>query len=211
MIEKELKYQLNKKNFEVLKQYMDENGCFHEEVLQKNYYFDTESFSLKNSGMTVRLRVKEPSSCEFTVKNKVVSDVDNCKIKQEENMILTIDQVEEMIAKGNLCEFGELFNGFKREYSSKFLSHHVKLLGCLKTKRRTYSFDGEDGVICIDESCYLGNEDYEVEWETEDLDRAILQMKNVFRKLSIKPLPNCDSKSSRFIKSYLSKDKEQSL
>lgn len=202
LIEKELKYQFNKKDFDILKAYIDENAKLGGVVVQKNYYFDTEFFDLKKCGMTVRVRVKGLSSCEFTVKSEITLDSNNCKIKHEENMALNIKEVREIVEKGNLHEFADLFKEFKSEYSSKFLTKDVKLLGCLETKRTTYNFDGEDGIICFDENSYLDIQDYEIEWETDHLDRAISQMNAIFNMLGIEPLALSDSKSSRFIKCY---------
>lgn len=76
-------------------------------------------------------------------------------------------------------------------------------LGCLKTKRFYYSFDSKFRPLNLDINYYLGEIDYELEWEDKEIRVIEKMITNFVNELNIKPLNNYNSKSSRFYDRYL--------
>lgn len=199
-IERELKYLVKKSEFYNLKKYLDSSCLLCNTVIQTNYYFDTSNYTLKSKGISLRLREIDHKEYYLTVKVKNAEVINNLHIKKE--YCMQINQKDFDLIKGLkdiriLSETLELLKNIL-EYCQD--ESALNMIGCLTTKRISYKIPGFDEPILLDKNMYLSRTDYEIEWETEEIDRASQKIKNIFDGLGITAQVNSVSKSSRFIR-----------
>jgi uncharacterized protein YjbK len=131
--EYELKYMLTDDEYHMLERILDRLPSVSE--IQTNYYYDTESESLRKQNVTVRVREKN-NKYQGTIKRHLA---DGCST--EENF--------RMKALQNIM----MFEG-----------ENIYMKGSLETKRTTY-YLSDDVMIMLDRNEYLDNIDYELEVE----------------------------------------------
>jgi uncharacterized protein YjbK len=206
-IEKELKYQLTKADFYKFKNFLDNNEVNRVSTFtQINYYFDTEELSLKDRDTTIRIRkIIEPlKKYELTLKTPLrKSNNSNIKIKNEFSLDLDEQIAECIITKGNFKNYYFLLNQILNEVKEEICPDKITLIGNLKTIREIYLLDYNYDPINIDISSYLGEEDYEIEWETDKVYEAANILVKILNKLEITVSNNTLSKNTRFINKYL--------
>jgi uncharacterized protein YjbK len=206
-IEKELKYQLTKADFYKFKNFLDNNEVNRVSTFtQINYYFDTEELSLKDRDTTIRIRkIIEPlKKYELTLKTPLrKSNNSNIKIKNEFSLDLDEQIAECIITKGNFKNYYFLLNKILNEVKEEICPDKITLIGNLKTIREIYLLDYNYDPINIDISSYLGEEDYEIEWETDKVYEAANILVKILNKLEITVSNNTLSKNTRFINKYL--------
>lgn len=181
-IEIEGKALVSKKDFFTICQYFNVDES--EATIQHNYYFETNSFSLKNAGAALRIREKENT---FTL---------TLKHEQEEGIVethqpLTKKEWEEAVSL-QFFPNGAVVN--------KLESMHIDLsqlqfVGTLTTRRIEFPY--EHGLLCLDISEYFDHVDYEIEFEGSSKKHVETTLQNLFTKLNIVP-SHADPKISRF-------------
>jgi uncharacterized protein YjbK len=156
---------------------------------QINYYFDTEDFVLNKQKIVLRLRVKK-GKLEITAKlpngaNGLYND------NQELNGFLS-GKLEDYCKDGltkDIDFIGEFISILEIDINTKF-----NYLGNLETDRTDFTINND--TISIDKNEYNGLIDYEVEWETTNVEYVA----NEFELLGLKP-GNSVSKLQRFLNS----------
>lgn len=147
MIEKEFKYLITKEAFEDIKkkletfEYKDKK-----EIVQTNYYYDTNDLYLHKNSCTLRVREKDGKLSRQLKARKTNSDgyVVSSESKMDiQGIPYAITSKEIKMSEVN-CEF--------------------RLLGSLTTFRTRYAFDNNVLVDC-DVSTYMQFTDYEIEIE----------------------------------------------
>ena len=137
----ERKRLLSREEYEGLKAKL---GGFPTEVLQINYYYDTQNMLLHKSGITLRLR-RMPYDLRLELKRHRRFD-GNVRVCDE--FPAKLDAMPERISVALDC--GTVAD--------------CRCLGSLVTRRLNYIGDGY--VLSLDDSFYLGCEDFEIEVET---------------------------------------------
>ena len=148
-LEIEYKVMINKDGFLKLKEVFSSFSKEYKE--QINYYYDTKTFDLKQNKLSLRIRhIVNENSFIATLKEKIKDGhleheyyVDGCDFNKMPKQIINILN-EKNIATKDIC-----------------------LLGTLKTNRLEIKY--KNGILCIDHNLYNENEDYEVEFECDNL------------------------------------------
>lgn len=148
-IEIEFKCVVTKAQFDKLVAFF-EPGPF---LKQSNHYFDTPDFLLKRAGAALRIREKS-GRAEMTLKEPAQTGL------LESTVSLTQDEVKEGL-NGVLPN-----NKVKKRAADRAGSADFAHFGTLSTTRA--EMDYEDGLLVFDHSTYLGQEDYEIEYEAKD-------------------------------------------
>lgn len=150
---------------------------------QTNYYFDTQDQYFKNNHMGFRLRVMKNRN-ELTLKSPVKKHVMN------EQTILVTDEQRDLII--NQSVFPSIL--FIDELiASKSLS----CFGSIETNRAQLKL--EEGILFLDHSSYSHTEDYEVEFESGDVEKGQKFFHELLKKHQI-PLRSTDKKIARLVK-----------
>lgn len=154
---------------------------------QANHYFDTPDFALKNLKSGLRIRQKnEHFECTLKVKS-----AEHAHIEITDN--ITTEQAKEMLNGGEW--YAPTVQ--KRLQELKINMSQLRLFGSLATNRVELPFKG--GILVFDHSFYLQQEDYEVEYETDDaltgydIFQQFLQEHHIEQKTA-------DKKIARFMK-----------
>lgn len=182
-IEIEFKNMLSKTKYDELCAIFDnEEG---QKIEQENHYFDTADFRLKSLNCALRLR-KYNDTIECTLKEK----------KAQHTSAETTDYLTEgeaqLIFEGT--EWTAPTVG-ERLQQLNIRCEQLSLFGSLKTKRIEYPYEG--GLLVLDHSFYLQQEDYEVEYETNDVEKGERIFKEFLTKQSI-PYAKAPKKIARF-------------
>lgn len=122
--------------------------------VQTNHYFDTKRFTLK--AVEASLRVRERETFELTFKKKKGYTM------QEFNSPITKEIMEEIKETGYLPE-----GDWTDEVKSLIGEQKVQNFLSLSTERLYLPY--KNGVLFIDKSTYLGEVDYEIEYEAKTL------------------------------------------
>lgn len=122
---------------------------------QTNHYFETPSFSLKNHGGALRIRQKSQS---YVLTLKIRQAIGHLEIHQK----LTESEAMKMLETCNIPD-GEVKDYLTDE---NIKIENLALLGDLTTKRVEFPY--ENGLLVLDHSTYLNQEDYELEYEVTD-------------------------------------------
>lgn len=180
-IEREFKNIITKDEFNLLL------NTFHisiqDFVTQKNHYFDTQYFTLKEKSAALRIR-ELPGYYELTLKRKSTDGV------IETNQIIDHKEVDFLLTN-NILPIGEVNNTLIK------LGVPVQDLvyfGSLTTDRAELEYKG--GKLVFDHSHYLGIEDYELEYEVTDWELGKSIFTNLLNRLNISPRPT-DTKVGR--------------
>ncbi|TLS37795.1 CYTH domain-containing protein [Pseudalkalibacillus caeni] len=129
----------------------------NEIIEQHNLYFDTPDFLLKAAGSALRVRVKNE-------KNTLTLKQPHKEALLETHQNITDDELEN-IKNGKTFPTGEVYKALK---ALSVDPNRVTFLGTLTTFR--FEKQLSNGLLVLDRSCYLGTEDYELEFEVTDLE-----------------------------------------
>lgn len=159
-VETEFKNLLTKEEYEML--IIDFNLEDTEPVQQTNVYYDSPDWKLRKLGMGLRIRLYD-NYAEQTLKSPI----------SEHKMLETTDRLTHEEGQ-NFVDSGEL----KRDgFIAKKLTEHsinvadLEQVGQLSTVR--YEIPAESGTYFLDASYYQDQNDYELEYETDDLENGI--------------------------------------
>lgn len=161
--------------------------CDTDFLSQTNTYFDTPDFSLRDEQMGFRLRTL-PSRNELTLK----SPSSNEHSMLETTELVTNEERDAILLQGYIDT-----SQFK---SFSHLPPRLYSFGSLRTERAEFHY--KDGLLVLDHSHYMQQEDYEVEYEVEDVE---LGRKNFLDLLDRHDIPTrqTDKKIARFMKAAL--------
>lgn len=186
-IEKEFKNLVTKEEFNLLLHtFHISNRDF---FTQKNHYFDTHSFLLKEKAAALRIR-ELPNFYELTLKRKTIEGVieTNQIINQKEadllfhDAILPAGEIKEALIKLGIPV------------------QNLTYFGSLTTHRAEHEYKG--GLLVFDHSHYLDKEDYELEYEVKDWELGKTIFTNLLTRLNIKP-QSTDTKVGRLYRAKL--------
>jgi uncharacterized protein YjbK len=124
---------------------------------QENHYFDTSAFLLKAHGTALRIRHKN-GSYEMTFKQPWQDGL------LETNQSLSFEEAAIAMKTGHLVN-GEITERISEMGISIF---DIQYFGSLKTRRAEKPY--MDGLLVFDHSFYLNKEDFELEYEVENLE-----------------------------------------
>ncbi|MER1999029.1 MAG: CYTH domain-containing protein [Lysinibacillus sp.] len=184
-IEIEFKNMLTKEEYEQLLMHFDID--YNTIALQENHYFDTRDFALKKRLSGLRIRIAG-TKIECTIKER---SGDHAHLETTDN--LTIEQAQSMLSGGPFVASEVL----KRLQALEISPANLSVFGSLSTKRVELEFKG--GLLVLDHSFYLNQDDYEVEYETtnERVGQQIFLQFLAEHGIAIRP---ADKKIARFSK-----------
>jgi uncharacterized protein YjbK len=187
-IEIEFKNMLTKVEYERLLEYFNigKNQMF----TQENHYFDTPDFSLKNKRSGLRIR-KKGRNYEMTLKQPAAIGL------LETNQLISEDEATKAIHQGRLPTgiIQNLIEKFDISFST------IEYFGLLSTER--VEFEYRNGLLVLDHSIYLNNEDYELEYEVKNYQLGEETFLELLRQLKI-PTRKTENKIRRFYNQKIS-------
>jgi len=154
---------------------------------QTNTYFDTPDFNLRDEKIGFRLRVLDGRN-ELTLKTPGLDAhtmVETTELISNEERSLILEQG---------------FIETKRFSSFSALPPLLHAFGSLKTNRTEFTYEG--GLLVLDHSHYMQQEDFEVEYEVEEVELGRKRFLELLSKYDI-PLRQTDKKIARFMKAAL--------
>ncbi|TYS15817.1 CYTH domain-containing protein [Rossellomorea vietnamensis] len=159
-------------------------------TLQKNHYFDTLANDLREKQCALRIREKN-GKFEFTLKQPADGGL------LETNQTITEHESSKMLAEGFIPP-GEVESALKKLgiETKKFLH-----FGTLSTKRAESRY--KDGLMVLDYSFYLNNEDFELEYEVNDRESGQEKFFDFLKTMNI-PIRHADNKIKRFLRAVIS-------
>ena len=154
---------------------------------QTNYYIDSDARELAKDGIALRVREKN-GSYELTLKTPLSEGLleKNCVISRDQFIDFRDNKV---FPKGDTSRFLTML-GINIE--------DLHILTALTTNRIDVEYKG--GVLSIDKNTYLGETDYEVEFEYNSLAGAKAIMKDLFEANGIPVVFSEISKTQRAMK-----------
>ena len=160
-IEKEFKNLLTKEEYEQLLVHyqLDESAAIH----QTNTYYDTDDCQLQSLKMGLRIRTYD-NDAELTLK-VLLQENEQLEITDA----LSLVEANQLISDKKIKNAGHVASMLKKETIDL---DRLKPVGQLSTVRHTFS--GEGGVYFLDKSYYQDQKDYELEFETEDLEKGLI-------------------------------------
>ncbi|MFF2499623.1 CYTH domain-containing protein [Peribacillus sp. NPDC058075] len=188
-IEIEFKNLLSEKEFHQLIEYFHVGASNFK--TQKNHYFDTLGFTLKNKDSALRIREKN-GRYELTLKQPAT-----------EGLLETNQDISEETAYAflnhNTFPYGEiqlliLESGIDPKDFTCF--------GTLKTDR--FEFPYKEGLLVLDHSSYLNQEDFELEYEVTDANAGKKNFLTLLETLQI-PVRETENKVKRFYRAKFQK------
>ncbi|MDQ0207884.1 CYTH domain-containing protein [Alkalicoccobacillus murimartini] len=157
----------------------------HKAITQHNHYFETPDSELSAAGSALRIREKNDKAI-LTLKQP---SEDGGLL--ETHQVLTEKEKEEALANGTLPN-GQTTS----QLNSLLLAHNqLSFLGTLTTERIEVSY--QDGSLCLDKSSYLGDVDYEVEFEGSSMKSAHQTLTSLLNEVGISPMKT-PNKVARF-------------
>ncbi|MFF2752255.1 CYTH domain-containing protein [Psychrobacillus sp. NPDC058041] len=180
--EKEIEFKnlLTKDEFQKLvKHFNIKHSSFQ---MQTNYYFDTPNHYFKNNKMGFRLRVL-PTRNELTLK---VPEKEH--IMNETTHLITGIERDDIL---NNLQFPPV--PFLQQIKNE---SPLVCIGSMQTNRAQINY--ENGILFFDHSIYSQTEDFEVEYESKDVENG---RKKFLELLAIHriPLRNTDKKIARLV------------
>ncbi|WP_456271795.1 CYTH domain-containing protein [Bacillus sp. AK031] len=154
-------------------------------TLQKNHYFDTSSNDLKKLKCALRIREKN-DKYELTLKQPAEDGL------LETNQVVTSEDTTSMLTEGSLPA-GEVKAALDSLGVSSVKFNHF---GTLSTNRAETHYKG--GLMVLDYSFYLNNEDYELEYEVKDKQSGQEIFLGFLKDMNI-PFRPAENKIKRFL------------
>jgi uncharacterized protein YjbK len=181
-IEIEFKNMLTKVEYERLFEYF--NIGKNQQFTQENHYFDTPDFSLKDKGTALRIR-KKGKIYEMTLKQPAAIGL------LETNQLISEEAASMAIHQGLLPPgiIQKLIEKLDISFST------IEYFGLLITERVELEY--RNGLLVVDHSIYLNNEDYELEYEVENYQSGKEIFLELLKRLNI-PERKTENKIRRF-------------
>ncbi len=181
--EKEIEFKnlLTKQEFDtLLTEFHVTKEDFHS---QTNYYFDTPEKDFQKNKIGFRLRVMEGRN-EITLKTPLEDHV------MEEQTIFVTDQERDKILRESIFPTLSFLE-------KKNLPYPTICIGSIKTNRAFVEIT--DGTLFFDHSFYSQIEDYEVEYESQDIENGQAFFLQLLKQHQI-PVRKTDKKIARLVK-----------
>jgi uncharacterized protein YjbK len=156
----------------------------HQFTLQQNHYFDTASFSLKETEAALRIRYKKGLYI-LTLKQPLEEGI------LETHQSLSHEEANKMLAGGSLVQ-GDVYSIVK---SLQVDPISIVYLGTLETNRAEVQY--RDGTLVFDHSRYLNKDDFELEYEATNFKQGQEDFTNLLQKHGI-PTRKTENKIRRF-------------
>lgn len=188
-VEIEAKELISKENFESLyKKYAKKYTPY----VQTNYLLFPFDLSMEDTRLAIRIREKN-HTYEFTTKIQLSEG------KLEINQVISDREFDDFI-KNNIVPKGEVYN----ELLDRKLCNpnNLRAFAILKTTRIDIPY--KDGLLSIDKSEYLGVTDYEIEYESTSMIKAVDTLKEFLLKEKIPFKGESKSKLKRVKERYSS-------
>ncbi len=190
-IEIEFKNMLTKMEYEkILKELQIDKKLIFK---QENHYFDTPDFALKEQGSALRIR-KKAKSYELTLKQPATVGL------LETNQLISEEEAINAI-QSNKLPAGKI-KAYIEEAGISFAE--LEYFGSLETKR--VEFDYQNGLLVLDHSLYLNNEDYELEYEAENYQEGKERFSSILMQFNI-PERITKNKIQRFYNQKMIQDR----
>jgi uncharacterized protein YjbK len=187
-LEIEFKNMLTQEEFQRVKEHLSlSDQAF---TLQKNHYFDTPSNALRKNHCALRIREKK-GRYEFTLKQPAEEGL------LETNQPVSEEETKKLLEQG-IIPTGEVADALQK---LKIDAEEVFYFGTLSTSRAETGY--KDGLMVLDYSFYLNNEDYELEYEVKERESGEENFKDFLKNMNI-PFRTADNKIIRFLRAATS-------
>jgi uncharacterized protein YjbK len=187
-LEIEFKNMLTQEEFQRVKKHLSlSEQAF---TLQKNHYFDTPSNALRENHCALRIREKN-GRYEFTLKQPSEEGL------LETNQPVSEEETKKLLEQG-IIPTGEVADALQK---LKIDAEKVFHFGTLSTSRAETGY--KDGLMVLDYSFYLNNEDYELEYEVKERESGEENFKDFLKNMNI-PFRTADNKVIRFLRAATS-------
>ena len=164
-VEIEYKVLVNKEDFNKLDKIFEHtNGKMY---IQENTYFETPSFLLKSNHLSLRIRHIENRKCYVATLKEKIKDGHN--------------EYEYEVNDNNKNSFPKEILDVLSKYNINI--EEVSEIAKLKTIRKEYQY--ENGLLCLDHNFYYGKEDFEIEFECNDLEYGKQIVNKLLNELNI--------------------------
>ncbi|AOH53934.1 CYTH domain-containing protein [Peribacillus muralis] len=181
-IEIEFKNLLDEKEFRKLIDHFEIEAARF--TSQQNHYFDTSDFELKNRSSALRIR-KKNDRYELTLKQPAKEGL------LETNQAITAEAAIAFLKDGTFPE-GSILSLLTADGLD---TDAFTCFGTLETDR--FEFPYKEGLLVLDHSSYLDQEDYELEYEVTDAKAGKNIFINLLETLQI-PERKTENKVKRF-------------
>ncbi|WP_445486705.1 CYTH domain-containing protein [Niallia sp. 03133] len=159
---------------------------------QENHYFDTADFLLKQNKSALRIRKKQ-NAYELTLKQPHSEGL------LETNKLLTKEESKAIFQTGSI-----IFEPFVSILTKMNIApKNICYFGSLTTIRAEKEIG--NGLLVLDHSFYLNEEDYELEYEVSDAKEGQASFNKILESCQI-PVRQAKNKVQRF---YLKKHEQQ--
>lgn len=188
-IEIEAKVLLSKNNYEKLLNSLN----FDEKIkIQKNYYLDSTDRILEKYSMMLRLREREGKT-KLTLKAPLSQGLleKNQNLSEKECLSLSKSNI---LPRGEIYDFLEILH---------IPVSDLKVLAQLTTERKEMEY--KDTKVNISKNTYGDNVDYEIECDSDCIEKSEAVLKEILSKYDIECKFNNLSKENRAINSILKK------
>ncbi len=198
-IETEIKQLISKNSFKKLYAYFIEKGSKPCVTRQVNYYFDSPDLSRHYGSLNIRIRLINETAeltCKVPIRERTNKDVIS---SHEYNARLSPAEAHQYIEKG--LSAADIENHFASipEFQSYELYDTI-CYGRLRTTRIAFTIREGLPPLLMDINRYLGTVDYEIEWELEQTDDALLLLNSLFTNLGIQKAGKAEPKRMRFFR-----------
>lgn len=154
-MEYEARVMINEEQYLNIRSHYLSSGLAREEIVNENYYFDTDDLVLTNSHKVLRVRKINDQKYELTLK---IQEEKGCV---EINHILT-DKEKEQMMNDRQISYKPIVDKLK-EYGVDLNS--IKLITDLRTERLEVKLN--EGLLVIDKNYFRNRVDYNIEVESD--------------------------------------------
>ena len=172
-MEYEARVMINEEQYLNIRSHYLELNIPHEEIVNENYYFDTEDLKLTNSHKVLRIRKINDKKFELTLK---IQEENGCV---EINHILTLKEKNELL-KNSPISYMPIVEKLL-EYGVN--PSEIKYITSLKTKR--IEFKLENCLLVIDKNYYHNKVDFNIEVESDSESRAKEQLLSIISPFGV--------------------------
>ncbi len=202
-IERELKFLLSQDSWQRIYAWAQRESRIEANIHQSNTYFDTQQGELADVLMMIRIREKrvdpKPASFEITFKHKLKTKAPG-QHSLEVNAPLDKSQALALIeAPESLCALSlEPILALQKSFGRSPL---LTCVGATHTHRARIQSPSGSYVLELDHTRYLGEEDWELECETQEhaLHNARVELETLFESLGVQTSLGAKPKYARFM------------
>ncbi len=160
-----------------------------------NYYIDTENLDLRKNTLLLRIRV--------TAGEQMMT----LKAPTEKGILEFNAEVDYDLSTARKMSHNDLPEIITHELKTRNIDvDDLIIYGSLTTERFETGY--KDGLLVLDQSSFLGTQDFEIEYEVTDYDQGETRFDNLLESYKIERRPEM-TKSERFYQ-VLRKEKDES-